>query len=76
MKRIKVWWKLPAVLILLASFFTFLFYEDNKYQTPPPYGRAGMITLNEQDLEGRSRFFERRLAAYRRTGRGQVYLYW
>ena len=51
MKRIKVWWKLPAVLILLASFFTFLFYEDNKYQTPPPYGRAGMITLNEQDLE-------------------------
>ena len=51
MKRIKVWWKLPAVLFLLASFFTFLFYEDNKYQTPPPYGRAGMITLNEQDLE-------------------------
>ncbi len=51
MKRIKVWWQLPAVLILLTVFFTFLFYVDNKYQTPPPYGKSGMITLKERDLE-------------------------
>ena len=51
MDRRKVWWQLPTVMILLAAFFTFLFYVDNKYQTPPPYGRAGVINLNEQDLE-------------------------
>ena len=51
MKRKKVWWQLLAVLIVLAAFFTFLFYVDNKYQTPPPYGKAGMITLSERDLE-------------------------
>lgn len=47
----KVWWQLLAVLAILAAFLTFLFFRDNKYQTPPPYGRAGMISLNEQDLE-------------------------
>lgn len=34
-----------GVLLLaaaLASFFTLLFYKDNKYQTPPPYGRDGV----------------------------------
>ena len=51
MKGIKVWWQLPAVLILPAAFFMFLFYVDNKYQTPPPYGRAGVIALSERDLE-------------------------
>lgn len=51
MKREKVWWQLPVVLILLAVFFTFLFFMDNKYQTSPPYGRAGMIILDERDLE-------------------------
>lgn len=51
MKRKEVWWQLPVVLILLAAFWTFLFLVDNKYQTPPPYGSAGMITLNERDLE-------------------------
>lgn len=51
MKRKKVLWQLLTVLVMLGLFLTFLFYVDNKYQTPPPYGRAGMITLNERDLE-------------------------
>lgn len=51
MKRKRIWWQLPAVLIMLAVFLTFLFYVDNKYQTPPPYGRSGMIVLSERDLE-------------------------
>lgn len=50
MKQVKVWWQLPVVLIMMAVFFAFLFYADNKYQTPPPYGRAGVIVLNERDL--------------------------
>ena len=57
MKRIKDWWQLPAVLVMLAAFFMFLFYTDNKYQTPPPYGRAGMIILNEGDLERNNPIF-------------------
>lgn len=45
-------WRLPlSVLILLAGFLNFLFYFDNKYQTPPPYGRSGMIMLSERDLD-------------------------
>ena len=51
MKQQKFWWQMPAVLILLPAFFGLLFYFDNKYQTPPPYGSSGMITLNERDLE-------------------------
>lgn len=51
MKRKKVWWQLLTVLIMLAAFLTLLFYLDNKYQTPPPYGRAGAIMLKEQDLQ-------------------------
>lgn len=51
MAKRKVWWQTPLVLTVLAVFFTFLFYTDNKYQTPPPYGKAGVITLCERDLE-------------------------
>lgn len=52
MKREKIlWWQSLIVMIVLAVFFTFLFYADNKYQTPPPYGKSGVIVLNEQDLK-------------------------
>ncbi len=51
MKPQKIWLQSMAVLIILAVFFILLFYLDNKYQTPPPYGKAGIITLNGQDLE-------------------------
>lgn len=51
MKRQKVLWQLLVVLIMLAAFFLLLFYVDNKYQTPPPYGKSGTITLGERDLE-------------------------
>lgn len=51
MKRPKVRWQIPIVLTVLTVFFTLLYYMDNKYQTPPPYGKAGVIMLNERDLE-------------------------
>ncbi|MDE7434397.1 MAG: HAMP domain-containing histidine kinase [Lachnospiraceae bacterium] len=50
MKR-QVLWQPPVILVVLAVFFTILFYADNKYQTPPPYGKSGVITLSEGDLE-------------------------
>lgn len=45
------------VLAVLAAFFTLLFFADNKYQTPPPYGKSGMITLSGEDLERRNPVF-------------------
>lgn len=48
MKQQKIWWQTLAVL---AFFLTVLFYVDNKYQTPPPYGDSGVITLSGQDLQ-------------------------
>lgn len=50
MNRYKVWWQLPVILAALVVFFLFLFYTDNKYQTPPPYGKSGIINLSGQDL--------------------------
>lgn len=46
-----LWWQMMIVLFLLAVFFAYLFYEDNKYQTPPPYGKSGIIAFSEQDLQ-------------------------
>lgn len=51
MKQKMIWWQMPVFLAALTLFFTFLFYEDNKYQTPPPYGASGVISLAEEDLE-------------------------
>lgn len=47
----KIWRQTCLVLAALAAFFAFLFYEDNKYQTPPPYGSYGVIELSGQDFE-------------------------
>lgn len=57
MKQQKIWWQLLLVLAVLAAFFTLLYYTDNKYQTPPPYGESGVITLNERHLEQRNLVF-------------------
>lgn len=51
MKQQKNWWNPLVVLTALAAFFAVFFYTDNKYQTPPPYGKSGVITLRECDLE-------------------------
>lgn len=51
MKRQRVLWQPQFVLAVLAVFFAVLFYADNKYQTPPPYGKSGVITLSQRDLE-------------------------
>lgn len=51
MKQWKIWIQPCLVLVALAAFFVFLFYTDNKYQTPPPYGKSGVMELNGQDLE-------------------------
>lgn len=57
MKRYKNWWLPFCVLFLLTGFFLFLFYFDNKYQAPPPYGKSGIIELSEQDLERKQPVF-------------------
>lgn len=36
--------------VLLTLFFSLLYICDNKYKTPPPYGRDGVITLSEADF--------------------------
>ncbi len=51
MGKWKIWWQPCLVLAVLAVLLTVLFYTDNKYQTPPPYGESGVITLHEPDLE-------------------------
>lgn len=50
MKQKRIWWQMPVFLTALALFLTFLFYVDNKYQTPPPYGASGVIPLAEEDF--------------------------
>lgn len=50
MGRHKAWWQPLAVLTALTVFFLFLFYADNKYQTPPPYGCSGILSLDEETL--------------------------
>lgn len=42
---------LPFVTVmLLALFFNLLYTYDNKYKTPPPYGRDGVMVLEEADF--------------------------
>lgn len=53
MRQQKALLQLFVSLAVLAVFFTLLFHTDNKYQTPPPYGKSGAIALSEQDI-GRS----------------------
>lgn len=50
MTRQKNLWQVLAVLMITAIFFTVLFYGDNKYETPPPYGKSGVININRRDL--------------------------
>lgn len=56
MKQRKVWWQMLVVLTALAAFLL-LFYVDNKYQTPPPYGKSGVIALSEEDLDRKNPIF-------------------
>lgn len=51
MKKQRIWILLALVLPVLAVFYGVLFYTDNKYHTPPPYGKSGVIVLEQQDLE-------------------------
>ncbi len=51
MKQQKIWWQPLVVLAVLVVFLTVIYYRDNKYQTPPPYGNSGVMTLNEKNLE-------------------------
>jgi len=51
MEQHKIWRQSLAVLALMTFFFMLLFYKDNKYYTPPPYGKSGIIHLTEADLE-------------------------
>lgn len=51
MKHLKLRWELPVVFIASALLFILLFHADNKYEAPPPYGNAGVLTLTEKHLE-------------------------
>lgn len=51
MKQHKIWWQPLILLTVLSVFYILLFYVDNKYQTPPPYGKSGMIIVSGQDLK-------------------------
>ncbi|NCB63762.1 MAG: HAMP domain-containing histidine kinase [Clostridia bacterium] len=42
--------RIVILCVALAGFSLLLFYTDNKYQTPPPYGGGGVIALSEGDL--------------------------
>lgn len=57
MKRPKIWIQILAVPTVLTFFLILLFYNDNKYQTPPPYGSSGIMTLDEEDLERKDPIF-------------------
>ena len=57
MKTRRIFWQSLSVSVMLLFFFTLLFYWDNKYQTPPPYGKSGVIRLTEADLERRNPVF-------------------
>lgn len=46
----RAWRQMMAVLAVLGAFFALLFYGDNKYQAPPPYGKSGAISLREEDF--------------------------
>lgn len=41
-----------ALLCGLIALLVLLYFCDNKYQTPPPYGKDGVISLSEGDLGG------------------------
>lgn len=57
MNQHKIWRQSLAVLALMTLFFMLLFYKDNKYYTPPPYGKSGVIRLTEADLEQKNPIF-------------------
>ncbi len=57
MRQLTAWLQSLGILVLLAVFFMLLFYTDNKYQTPPPYGKSGVIALKEEDLERENPIF-------------------
>ena len=57
LKPYKIWWQPLSVLGVMALFFVLLFYRDNKYQTPPPYGESGTIRLTEADLRRKNPVF-------------------
>lgn len=51
MKQQRIWFQPFCSMILLTVFFVLLFFADNKYETPPPYGKSGRIMLSGQELE-------------------------
>ncbi len=57
MKQHKALKQQLSILVLTVFFFVLLYYCDNKYRTPPPYGESGVINLNEKDLQKRNPVF-------------------
>ncbi len=57
MKQQRAWLEPLAAFMMLTAFYILLFYGDNKYQSPPPYGKSGIITIDEGDLDGKRPLF-------------------
>lgn len=57
MKQHKVWRQALSVLIMTMFLFMLCYYRDNKYYTPPPYGKSGMICLTETDFARKNPIF-------------------
>lgn len=57
MKKNRVWQLPLSALAMMVLFFMLLFYWDNKYSTPPPYGKSGVINLTEEDLSRKNPVF-------------------
>lgn len=50
MEKRRTGWGFALLCGVLALFFASLFFTDNKYQTPPPYGGDGVLSLTTADL--------------------------
>lgn len=57
MKQCRVWRQALSVLTMIMFFFMLSYYQDNKYYTPPPYGKSGVICLTESDFERKNPIF-------------------
>lgn len=57
MKQRKVWWQILSVLAMITFLFMLSYYWDNKYYTPPPYGKSGVIRLTETDFARKNPIF-------------------
>ena len=57
MTQRKFWWQLLSIFVAMTFFFMLVLHRDNKYNTPPPYGKSGVICLAEENFERQNPIF-------------------